>query len=460
MPKIRKEKDSLGFKEVPANKYWGAQTQRALENFDIGEEKVPLSLVRAIALIKKSAALANVNTGKLSSSKARYIIKASDEVIEGKWDDHFCLSVWQTGSATQTHMNVNEVIANRASELAGAGKGLKRTIHPNDHVNHSQSTNDVLPTAMHIVTAEQLTRQLLPALKIVRAELYKKQKAFNQYIKIGRTHLQDAVPMTMGQEFSAYVSQLDANIARVKQTLPDLYQLPIGGTAVGTGLNADKQFAKQVVNEIRLQTGLPFKVAPNKFALMAAHDVLVATSGALKVLATSFMKLANDVRWLGSGPRCGLGELQLPENEPGSSIMPGKVNPTQCEAMMMVCIQVIANDTAITMANSRSELQLNVFKPIMIYHLLQSIGLLSNSTVCFTEHLLKDLKVNASRLHYYLHHSLMLVTCLTDTIGYDKSAEIALYAHHHHLTLKAACLKLGYLTEKQFDEIVKPELLV
>lgn len=458
--KTRCEKDSLGFIEVPAEKYWGAQTERALEHFNIGVERMPLEMIKTIALIKKAAAISNSALRVLPKGKAKWIIKAADEIIAGKLNDHFQLNIWQSGSGTQTNMNVNEVIANRGSELAGANQGLKRIIHPNDHVNRSQSTNDVLPTAMHISTAQALINDLLPALKNLRSELCKKQQAFQPIVKVGRTHLQDAVPMTVGQEFSAFVAQIEFNIHELKNTLPALYELAIGGTAVGTGLNAPTGFSKRVAREIKKLTGLPFKSTGNKFFLIASHEALVSVSGALKTLATSLMKIANDIRWLSSGPRCGLGEFILPENEPGSSIMPGKINPTQCEVMIKVCIQVIANDHAITMANSHSELQLNVFKPLMIYHLLQSIRLLTDGCDTFTQYLLKGIKINKKQIQYYLDHSLMPVTALTKTIGYDKAAEIALYAHKNNLSLKAACLKLNYLLAEQFDELVQPEKLV
>ncbi len=458
--KTRQEKDSLGFVEVPAEKYWGAQTERALEHFNIGAERMPLEIIKTIALIKKAAAISNAEFGVLSKKKARWIEKAANEIIAGKLDDHFQLNIWQSGSGTQTNMNVNEVIANRASEFEGFGKGLNRSIHANDHVNCSQSTNDVIPTAMHIATAQALLNDLLPTLKSLRSEFYKKQKAFQNIVKVGRTHLQDAVPLTVGQEFSAFVAQIDFNIKQLKDSLPGLYELALGGTAVGTGLNAPKGFAKRVVQEIKELTGRPFRSAPNKFFLIASHEALVITSSALKTLATSLMKIANDFRLLSSGPRCGLGEFILPENEPGSSIMPGKINPTQCEVMMKVCIQVIANDTAVTLANARSELQLNVFKPLMIYNLLQSIRLLTDSCFSFTEYLLKDLKVHKKQIQFYLDNSLMNVTALTKTIGYDKAAEIALYAHKNNLSLKEACLRFKYLSEKQFDEKIKPERLV
>ncbi len=451
MSKTRQEKDSLGTVTVPADKYWGAQTERALKHFAIGEEKMPLSLIKTIAMIKKSAAKVNAELSVVPKSKAQWIIKAANEIMAGKLDHHFPISVWQTGSGTQTNMNVNEVIANRASELAGHGKGLKRSIHPNDHVNHSQSTNDLFPTAMHVTVVQAITHDLLPVLKTMRDELSKKQRAFKNQIKIGRTHLQDAVPMTVGQEFSAYVAQLDANIKRIKQTLPGLYELPIGGTAIGTGLNAPKQFDKKIVKEIAAETKLPFKVAPNKFALMAAHDEFVFLSGALKTLAVGLMKLANDIRWLSSGPHCGLGELILPANEPGSSIMPGKVNPTQCEAMMMVGMQVIGNDTAITLAGSQGEFQLNVFKPIVIHNILQSITLLKEASVSFAHYLLKGLTVNKARLKYNVDHSLMRATALTKMIGYDKAAKIVQYASQHQLSLRDACIQCGDLSASQFD---------
>lgn len=458
--KTRTERDSLGAIEVPADQYGGAQTARSLHNFRIGREKMPPELIRALGLLKKAAAMVNQSLGLISKDKADLIVQAADEVIAGKLDDHFPLSVWQTGSGTQTNMNCNEVIANRAIEIAGGVMGSKDPIHPNDDVNKSQSSNDTFPTAMHIAAADMLVNQLTPAVKTLRDVLVTKQKAFNHIVKIGRTHLQDAVPLTLGQEFSGYVSQLNANLSALDDTLPYLYRLAIGGTAVGTGLNTHPKFAKDVSAKIAKLTSLPFVSAPNKFAVMAAHDEIVLTSGVLKTLAASLMKIANDIRWLGSGPRCGIGELVLPANEPGSSIMPGKVNPTQCEAMTMVCVQVMGNDAAIGFAGSQGNFELNVFKPVLIYNLIQSIYLLTDACNSFAEHCAQGLQANENKINAYLNDSLMLVTALNPVIGYDKAAQIAKKAYHENTTLKEACIALGWLTAEQFDQAVKPEQMI
>jgi fumarate hydratase class II len=456
----RIESDSMGEIRVPANRYWGAQTQRSLLHFNIGQDLMPKELIYAFATLKKAAAMTNLKLGKLAEDKAKAIIAAADEVIEGKLDGNFPLHVWQTGSGTQTNMNVNEVIANRASELMGGQRGHKEFVHPNDHVNMSQSSNDTFPTAMHIAATLELTHKLLPAIKELRDALADKQQEFNDIIKIGRTHLQDAVPLTLGQEFSGYVAQLDMNVEFIKAMMPALKELALGGTAVGTGINTHPKFAEQAASEISELTGTHFISAPNKFAALASHDAIVMASGTLKTLATSLMKIANDVRWLASGPRAGFGELILPENEPGSSIMPGKVNPTQCEALTMVCVQVMGNDTAISVAGSQGNFELNVFKPIMIYNLLQSITLLADSCHSFTEYAIKGMQANLTRIKQYVKESLMLVTALNPVIGYDKAAKIAHKAYVEGSTLKEACLSLGFLTSEQFDQAVQPEKMV
>lgn len=454
---VRIEKDSMGTIEVPADKYWGAQTQRSLHHFAIGQDVMPLELIHAFGTLKKAAALTNHHLGLLSKTSADAISSAADEIIQGKLDDHFPLRVWQTGSGTQTNMNVNEVIANRASEMLNGPIGNGRLIHPNDDVNLSQSSNDTFPTAMHIAAAQAWVKKLLPAIKKLRDALAKKSDEFSSIIKIGRTHLQDAVPLTLGQEFSGYVAQLDFNIYLLEQVLPNLYELALGGTAVGTGLNSHPKFAAEVAAKIAELTNLPFTSGKNKFALLAGHEAIVAASGALKTLATSLMKIANDIRWLGSGPRCGLFELELPENEPGSSIMPGKINPTQCEAMTMVCTQVFGNDVTIGVAGSQGNFELNVFKPVMIFNLLNSLNLLSDSCHSFTEFCVSGLKANRERIRSFLENSLMLVTALTPVIGYDKAAQIAHKALHENTSLKAAALALGYLTESEFDAAVRAE---
>lgn len=456
----RQEKDSIGTIDVPLDKYWGAQTARSLIHFSIGEDRMPRSIIRALGILKKAAAQVNAKLGQLSKEKSDLITRAAQEVTQGKLDDHFPLRVWQTGSGTQTNMNSNEVIANRAIELAGGVLGSKNLIHPNDHVNMSQSSNDVFPSVMHIAAAEEITHNLLPSLVKMRNALATKMKEYESIIKIGRTHLMDAVPLSLGQEFSGYVEQLDQDIERIKSTLPKIYELAIGGTAVGTGLNAPPNFGKLVSVVVAKETNLPFVSAANKFAALASHDPLVFTSSALKTLAVSLMKIANDFRWMGSGPRCGLFELILPANEPGSSIMPGKVNPTQCEAMMMVVAQVIGNDVAITFAGSQGNFELNVFKPVIIHNFLHSVTLLSDACLHFTESLIEGLKPNKKKIADYVAKSLMLVTALSPSIGYDKSAELAHYALEHDLSLKDACLKLGFLSEKEFDKLVQPKKMI
>lgn len=458
--RIRQEKDSLGTIEVPHDRYWGAQTARSLIHFSIGEDRMSRSIIKALGILKKTAAEVNASLKHLPADKAKLISQAAQEVIEGKLDDHFPLRVWQTGSGTQTNMNANEVIANRAASLAGGELGSKQLIHPNDHVNMSQSSNDVFPTAMHVAAADEIIHRLIPSLETMRNALAKKMKEFQHIIKIGRTHLMDAVPLSFGQEFSGYVEQLDQNIERIKSTLPRIYELAMGGTAVGTGINAPKGFAEKIAEAIAKETKLPFVTAPNKFAALACHDPLVFASAALKTTAVSLMKIANDFRWMGSGPRCGLSELILPANEPGSSIMPGKVNPTQCEAMMMVVAQVIGNDTAITFAGAQGNFELNVFKPLIIHNLLHSITLLSDTCHHFTKSLIEGLKVNEKKVSEYLGKSLMLVTALSPKIGYDRSSELAKYALEHDLSLKEACLQLGFLNATEFDALMKPKKMI
>ncbi len=447
----------MGSLEVPNEFYYGAQTARSLRHFRIGETHMPYPVIRALGVLKKAAAEVNLELGKLPKEKASLIIQAAEEVISGKLSNHFPLSIWQTGSGTQTNMNANEVIANRAIEIFGGVLGSKTPIHPNDHVNMGQSSNDAFPTAMHIAAAQQVTSYLIPLVRRLRDALHKKAKEFDRIIKIGRTHLMDAVPLTLGQEFSGYVAMLDEDIERINFSLNHLYELAIGGTAVGTGLNAHPEFGVRVAKKIAEYTKLPFKSAPNKFSALASHGALVFSSSALRSLACSLMKIANDIRWMGSGPRCGLQELRLPENEPGSSIMPGKVNPTQCESMTMICIQVMGYDTAIGIAGSQGNFELNVFKPLIIFDYLQSVLLLGDSCRDFTEHLIDGLQPDEIQIAKHLKNSLMLVTCLNPKIGYDKASKIASKAFHENLSLKEACLQLGYLTEKEFDEIVRPE---
>ncbi len=462
MADVRIESDSMGSIEVPADKYWGAQTQRSLHHFPIGgpTERMPVEVIRAFGILKKACALVNAELGKLPKDKADLIVRAADEVIQGSLDEHFPLYVWQTGSGTQSNMNANEVISNRAIELAGGELGSKKPIHPNDDVNMSQSSNDTFPAAMHIAAAIAVVERLLPEVRELRDSLGERAQAFEDIVKIGRTHLQDAVPLTLGQEFSGYVAQLDADIERLEQSLPGLYELAIGGTAVGTGLNAPAGFGEKASAKIAQLTGLPFVSAPNKFAALAAHDAIVFAHGAIRTLAVSLMKIANDIRWLGSGPRSGLGELELPENEPGSSIMPGKVNPTQSEAMTMVCTQVFGNDVTITVAGSQGNFELNVFKPVMIRNFLHSVRILSDVCVTFREFCVEGIRPNRERIAELVGNSLMLVTALTPKIGYDKAAEIAKQAHHEGTTLKEAALTLGYLSEAEYDEAVRPEKMV
>lgn len=457
MSEMRTESDSMGEIQVPADRYWGAQTARSLHHFNIGQDIIPKEVIHAFGLLKKAAALTNRELGKLDEKKAELIIKAAEEVSRGKLDAHFPLHVWQTGSGTQSNMNVNEVISNRAIELAGGVMGSKSPIHPNDHVNMSQSSNDTFPTAMHIAAAMAFNNKLLPAIRTLREALAEKMQAFDGIVKIGRTHLQDAVPLTLGQEFSGYVAQLDACLDRCQQVLPELYELALGGTAVGTGLNTHPQFADRAAACLADLTKLPFVSAENKFAALASHEPLVMAHAALKALACALMKIANDLRWLGSGPRCGIGELHLPENEPGSSIMPGKVNPTQCEAMTMVCTQVIGNDTTVAMAASQGNFELNVFKPVIIFNLLHSLNILADSCHSFEEFCVRGLEANTKMIDYYLNHSLMLVTALNQHIGYDKAAKIAKTAYHDNSSLKEAAVKLGFLTAEQFDEYVNPK---
>jgi fumarate hydratase class II len=456
----RTETDSMGAIEVRNDRYWGAQTERSLRYFAIGTDVMPPEMIRAFGILKKAAAIVNRDLGKLDSEKATILIQAADEVIAGTLDDHFPLSIWQTGSGTQTNMNANEVISNRAIALANGSLGSKSPIHPNDHVNLSQSSNDTFPTAMHIAAVQVIDQNLIPALQKLRAALVAKEQEFNSIIKIGRTHLMDAVPLTLGQEFSGYVAQIDRALVQIQSTLPGLYELAIGGTAVGTGLNTHPEFADRAAKSIAELTGLPFITAPNKFAALAAHDAIVMTSGALKATACALMKIANDLRWMGSGPRCGLGELTLPANEPGSSIMPGKVNPTQCEAMTMVCVQVMGNDSAIGFAGSQGNFELNVFKPVMIHNLLHSIRLLSDASNSFTDHMVVGIQANPNKIEHFLNDSLMLVTALNPHIGYDNAAKVAKLAFENNSTLKQACVSLGLLSAESFDELVKPEKMV
>ena len=458
--KMRKETDSMGAIDVPHDRYYGAQTARSLIYFNIGFDAMPSSLICAFGILKKAAAMANKELKELSPEKAKLIIQAADEVIQGKLDGHFPLRIWQTGSGTQTNMNVNEVIANRAIEIAGGILGSKKPIHPNDDVNHCQSSNDTFPTAMHIAAAVEVTCRLIPSVKRLRDALKKKEKEFSSIIKIGRTHLMDAVPLSLGQEFSGYVAQLDDSLSYLEKSQDGLFRLALGGTAVGTGLNAHPKFAELAAEKIALLTKLPFVSAPNKFAAIASHEPLLFASGALKTLAAALMKIANDIRWMGSGPRCGLHELFLPENEPGSSIMPGKVNPTQCEAMTMVAIQVMGNDTAITIAGSQGNFELNVFKPLIIYNFLHSVTLLSDVCRSFTDHMVVHIKPNKRKMEEYVHRSLMLVTALAPKLGYDKCAQIAHLAYSENLSLKEACLKLKLLTEKEYDQLTRPEKMI
>ena len=458
--KLRKEFDSIGSINVPNDKYWGASTQRSKKYFDIGEFLVRPILIKSIAIIKKAAAIIHRKDGQIESKISNAIIKASNEVISGKLDEHFPLKVWQTGSGTQTNMNVNEVIANRAIEVLKGKKGSKKPVHPNDHVNKSQSTNDVFPTAMHIAIAIETKKKLLPALELLNKELKKKTRQFRKIVKVGRTHLQDATPLSLGQEFSGYQSQLQDCILRIKTALNEIYYLAQGGTAVGTGINSKKGFDKKIINQIRRITKLPFKPTKNKFAALAAHDEIVNFSGTLNTTAVCLMKIANDIRFLGSGPRAGYGELILPANEPGSSIMPGKVNPTQSEAVTMVCVKVIGNHNGITMAGSHGHFELNVFKPLIAHNILQSIDLLADSSKNFSLYCIKGIKADKDKIKYYLENSLMLVTALAPKIGYDEAAKIAKLALKNKTTLKTEALKSGLINEKEYDKIVNPKKMI
>jgi len=457
---MRNESDSMGAVEVPADKYWGAQTQRSKQNFRIGGERIPLEIIHAFGVLKKAAALTNRALDNLEPEIAELVVKASDEVIAGKLDDHFPLVVWQTGSGTQSNMNVNEVISNRAIEMAGGEMGSKKPVHPNDHVNRSQSSNDTFPTAMHIAAVMIIEDHLLPKVRQLRDTLEKKSADYADIIKIGRTHLQDATPLTLGQEIGGWASQLDHAIAAIEATLPQLGELALGGTAVGTGLNTHPQYAVKVAEQIAKLTDKAFVTAPNKFAALAAHDAFIGTSGALKQLAAACMKIANDVRWLASGPRCGIGELSIPANEPGSSIMPGKVNPTQAEAMTMVAVQVFGNDATIGFAGSQGNFELNVFKPVMAYNLIQSARLLGDACESFDEHCAQGIEPARARIDQNLHGSLMLVTALNPVVGYDKAAKIAHHAFEKGTTLKESAVDLGYLTAEEFTAAVKPEEMV
>ena len=460
MTKMRTETDSFGPLEVPADKYYGAQTARSLINFPIGSETMPPAMIRALGIIKRSAAITNQALDNLDNTTAKAIIRAASEVAEGKLDDHFPLSVWQTGSGTQSNMNTNEVISNRAIEMLGGKIGSKTPVHPNDHVNRSQSSNDTFPTAMHIAAAEEIHHSLLPALGYLRNALNDKAQGFRKIIKIGRTHTQDATPVTLGQEFSGYAAQIENGIKRVEAGLKELMPLAQGGTAVGTGLNAKPKFAKMFAAEVANYTRLPFKTAPNKFEALAAHDAYVSAHGALNTVAASLFKIANDIRFLASGPRSGLGEISLPANEPGSSIMPGKVNPTQCEALTMVCTQVMGNNTTITLAGSQGHFELNVYKPVMAYNMMQSIALLSDSCMAFADKCVTGITANEDRIAELLGRSLMLVTALAPTIGYDNATKVAKTAHKNGTTLREEAVRLGFVTEKEFDKVVRPELMI
>ncbi|HHI82301.1 MAG TPA: class II fumarate hydratase [Rhizobiales bacterium] len=460
MPKTRTETDSFGPLEVPADKYWGAQTQRSLQNFKIGGQTMPLPLVHALGIVKKAAALTNMQLKNLEPEIGEAIVKAADEVIDGRFDDNFPLVVWQTGSGTQSNMNANEVIANRAIEILGGKIGSKDPVHPNDHVNRSQSSNDTFPTAMHIATAQQLVHALIPALKHLHKALNKKAKAWDRIIKIGRTHTQDATPLTLGQEFSGYAAQVELAIERIKSVLPRVYPLAQGGTAVGTGLNTKKGFDKKFAANVKKITRLPFVTAANKFEALAAHDAMVEVSGVLNTIAVSLFKIANDIRFLGSGPRSGLGELSLPENEPGSSIMPGKVNPTQAEALTMVCTQVMGNHTTVTIAGSQGHFELNVYKPVMIFNVLTSIRLLADAAISFTDNCVAGIRPNRDKIAELMARSLMLVTALAPKIGYDNATRIAKTAHKNGTTLREEAVRLGFVSEKEFDEIVRPENMI
>ena len=456
-PPTRTESDSMGNIAVPANVYWGAQTERSLLHFHCGRDIMPPELIRAFGTLKKAAAIVNQELGKLPADKAKLICAAADEVIAGTLDAHFPLRIWQTGSGTQTNMNVNEVISNRAIEMAGGVLGSKKPIHPNDDVNMSQSSNDTFPTAMHIAAAERVHNALIPAIERVQEAIAAKAKQFASVVKIGRTHLQDAVPLTIGQEMGGWATLLSRDIARLRQSLDGIYDLAIGGSAVGTGLNTHPEFAARAAKKIAELTGLPFRSHPDKFAALSAHDELVYAHGAIHTLACSLMKISNDIRWLASGPRCGLGELRIPENEPGSSIMPGKVNPTQCEAMTMVAVQVHGNNAAVAFADSQGNFELNVFKPVLIYNFLHSVTLLTDASQGFVEYMLKGIELDHAKIDFYVKNSLMLVTALNPRIGYDKAAKIAHTALEEGISLREACVKLGYLTGEEFDALVKPE---
>ena len=458
--KTRKEFDSIGSIQVPADKYWGASTERSNKFFNIGKILVNPSIIKSISIIKRSAAIVHAKDKLIDKKISNTIVKAADEVIKGKLNDHFPLKVWQTGSGTQTNMNVNEVIANRAIEILGGKKGTKKPVHPNDHVNKSQSTNDVFPTAMHISVAEETIKKLLPSLKILEKELKKKVKDFKNIVKIGRTHLQDATPLSLGQEFSGYHAQIKKSIERIEISLKEIYYLAQGGTAVGTGINSQKNFDKKIIKEIAKFTKLPFKTAPNKFSELAAHDAIVNFSGSLNTCAVALMKISNDIRFLGSGPRAGYGELILPENEPGSSIMPGKVNPTQCEAVTMVCVKVIGNHTGITLAGTHGHFELNVFKPMIAYNVLQSIDILADSTKNFANYCVKGIKANKKKIKSHLDNSLMLVTALAPKIGYDMAAKIAKSALKNDTTLKEEVLKKNLLSEKEYYKIIDPKKMI
>jgi fumarate hydratase class II len=456
----RMESDSMGGIPVATNVYWGAQTERSLLHFNIGRDTMPPELIRAFGILKKAAALVNQELGKLSAEKAKLICAAADEVISGKLDAHFPLRIWQTGSGTQTNMNVNEVISNRAIEMAGGVMGSKKPIHPNDDVNMSQSSNDTFPTAMHIAAAARVHNDLIPAVEHVHEAISAKAKEFADVVKIGRTHLQDAVPLTVGQEMGAWASLLARDVTRLKQSLDGLYDLAIGGSAVGTGLNTHPEFAPRASRKIAELTGLPFRSNEDKFAALSAHDEFVYAHGAIHTLACSLMKISNDIRWLASGPRCGLGELRLPENEPGSSIMPGKVNPTQCEAMTMVAVQVHGNNAAVAFADSQGNFELNVFKPVLIYNFLHSVTLIHDACHGFVEYMINGIELDRAKIAFYVKNSLMLVTALNPKIGYDKAAKVAHTALEEGISLREACIKLGYLTGEEFDAIVRPEKMV
>lgn len=457
---FRIEHDTMGEIKVEDSKYWGAQTQRSLENFKIGIEKMPKELIEAFAILKRSLAVVNHSLGKLDDEKNKAIIKACDEILEGKFEGMFPLAIWQTGSGTQTNMNLNEVIANRATEILGGDFRKEKLIHPNDHVNMSQSSNDTFPTAMHIVSVLEITHKLLPSLERLHKTFKQKSDEFKNIVKIGRTHLQDATPLTLGQEFSGYASMLEHSKAQIQQSLDFIRELAIGGTAVGTGINAHPRLSEKVSEELTKFTGVKFVSSPNKFHALTSHDALVFAHGALKGLAANLMKIANDIRWLASGPRCGLGELSIPENEPGSSIMPGKVNPTQCEAVTMVAVQVMGNDTAIGIAASQGNFELNVFKPVIIYNFLQSLSLLVDAMDSFDEHCAKGITPNLEKIDYNLHHSLMLVTALNPHIGYENAAKVAKNAHKKGISLKESCLELKLLSAEDFDKFVVPENMI